>query len=44
MDGKPMLDYPTKEHRKGIKLLGSTEHHRMSFQLLPSQLSLFEEV
>ena len=38
------VGYPTKEHRKGIKLLGSTEHHRMSFQLLPSQLSLFEEV
>ncbi len=27
--------YPTKEHREAIAKYGSTEHHRMSFQLLP---------
>jgi ribonuclease HII len=36
------MGYPTVEHREGIKRLGVTPHHRMSFQLLPSQLELFE--
>jgi ribonuclease HII len=35
------MGYPTREHREGLKTLGSTEHHRMSFQLLPTQLELF---
>ena len=34
--------YPTKAHREGIKSHGATEHHRKSFQLLPSQLNLFD--
>ncbi len=33
--------YPTPPHRRGIKELGITPHHRKSFQLLPSQLDLF---
>jgi len=37
------VGYPTREHREGLKKNGSTEHHRKSFQLLPGQLSLFEE-
>ena len=32
--------YPTKEHRDAIAEYGATPHHRMSFTLLPSQLSL----
>jgi ribonuclease HII len=35
------MGYPTREHREGIMALGSNEHHRMTFQLLPSQLELF---
>jgi ribonuclease HII len=35
------VGYPTKAHRNGLKEMGSTPHHRMSFQLLPSQLELF---
>lgn len=35
------VGYPTKEHREGIKTLGATPEHRMSFQLLPTQLELF---
>jgi len=27
--------YPTKAHRAAIKAYGATEHHRMSFRLLP---------
>ncbi len=27
--------YPTKAHREAIRLYGVTEHHRMSFRLLP---------
>jgi len=27
--------YPTKAHRAAIKKYGATEHHRMSFRLLP---------
>lgn len=36
------VGYPTPEHREGIKKLGITPYHRKSFQLLPSQLELFE--
>jgi ribonuclease HII len=36
------VGYPTPEHREGIKTLGITPYHRKSFQLLPSQLELFE--
>ncbi len=32
--------YPTKEHRQAIKEFGSTSYHRMSFKLLPEQLTL----
>jgi len=32
--------YPTKQHRVAIRQFGSNEHHRMSFKLLPEQLSL----
>lgn len=31
--------YPTKEHREAIKKYGPTKYHRMSFKLLPNQLS-----
>lgn len=36
------VGYPTPEHREGIKTLGITPYHRKSFQLLPSQLELFD--
>ena len=39
---KTNVGYPTREHRQGIKSLGITPYHRRSFQLLPSQLNLFE--
>lgn len=32
--------YPTKNHREAIKINGSSPHHRLSFKLLPEQLSL----
>lgn len=32
--------YPTKDHRDAIAKYGPTTHHRMSFTLLPNQLSL----
>lgn len=36
--------YPTLEHREAIRKYGTTKYHRMSFRLLPEQLSLnFEE-
>ncbi len=35
------VGYPTEEHRDGIRELGITPYHRRSFQLLPSQLELF---
>lgn len=38
------MGYPTREHREGIKLHGTTKHHRMSFQLLPQQLEITFEV
>jgi ribonuclease HII len=34
------MGYPTSVHRDGIKQHGTTPLHRMSFQLLPSQLEL----
>jgi ribonuclease HII len=37
------VGYPTEEHRDGIRKLGNTPYHRRSFQLLPSQLELFED-
>lgn len=35
--------YPTKAHRSAIRDYGPTPHHRMSFQLLPAQLDLFDQ-
>lgn len=36
--------YPTKEHREAIRKYGVTKYHRLSFKLLPDQLSFdFEE-
>ena len=32
--------YPTKAHREAIAQFGTTPHHRMTFRLLPDQLSL----
>lgn len=32
--------YPTRQHRDGIKALGTTVLHRMSFRLIPEQLEL----
>ncbi|KQB43082.1 Ribonuclease HII [Flavobacterium daejeonense] len=32
--------YPTKEHREAIEKYGPCKYHRMSFRLLPEQLSL----
>lgn len=37
------VGYPTDEHRDGIRTYGITPYHRRSFQLLPSQLELFDE-
>jgi ribonuclease HII len=37
------VGYPTPEHRDGIRALGITPIHRKTFQLLPSQLELFQE-
>ncbi len=34
------MGYPTKKHREAIKLHGSTPLHRLTFQLLPTQLEL----
>ena len=36
------MGYPTQEHRDGIRALGVSPYHRMTFQLLPSQLELFD--
>ncbi|MBD1398458.1 ribonuclease HII [Pontibacter sp. JH31] len=33
--------YPTQEHRSAIAASGTTPHHRLSFKLLPDQLTLF---
>jgi ribonuclease HII len=35
--------YPTKKHREAIKKLGVTPIHRLTFQLLPKQLELFDK-
>lgn len=35
------VGYPTQKHRTAIREQGVTKHHRMTFQLLPSQLELF---
>ena len=32
--------YPTKQHRKAIAEIGANKHHRKTFQLLPTQLTL----
>ena len=37
------MGYPTDAHRDGIRKQGITPYHRRSFQLLPSQLELFED-
>lgn len=34
------MGYPTKMHRDGIRELGTTPLHRLSFRLLPDQLEL----
>lgn len=34
------MGYPTKLHRQAIRDFGVTEHHRLSYQLLPAQLHL----
>ncbi len=34
------MGYPTTKHRNAIRQYGATPLHRMSFQLLPSQLTL----
>ena len=34
--------YPTRKHRAAIAQYGTTEHHRMTFQLEDRQLKLFE--
>lgn len=36
------VGYPTRAHRDAIRAQGTTPHHRMTFQLLPAQLELFE--
>lgn len=37
------MGYPTPEHRDGIRSLGISPYHRRTFQLLPSQLELFDQ-
>src|SRR6187549_67466 len=37
------VGYPTPKHRAGIIKLGVTPYHRRTFQLLPSQLEIFED-
>lgn len=39
-DWEHNMGYPTKKHRAGITQYGPTKHHRMSFKLLETQLSL----
>lgn len=34
------VGYPTKQHRQGIRELGTTPIHRKSFKLLPDQLEI----
>ena len=33
--------YPTPDHRAAIATHGTTPHHRLTFRLLPLQLTLF---
>ena len=43
-DWKGNKGYPTKKHREGIRMHGTTPYHRMSFNLLgDGQLELFPE-
>jgi ribonuclease HII len=37
------MGYPTPEHREGIRSYGVSAYHRKTFQLLPSQLELFDK-
>lgn len=37
------VGYPTRQHREGIIKFGVTPYHRRTFQLLPSQLEIFEK-
>lgn len=37
------VGYPTPAHREGIRTLGVTPYHRMSFTLLPGQLEIFDK-
>lgn len=34
------MGYPTKKHREAIREYGVTEHHRLTYQLLPLQTTL----
>lgn len=34
------MGYPTKKHREAIRQFGTTSLHRLTFQLLPKQLTL----
>lgn len=34
------MGYPTKKHREAIRLYGTTPLHRLTFQLLPTQLTI----
>ncbi|MCC6371462.1 MAG: ribonuclease HII [Bacteroidia bacterium] len=36
----PNMGYPTKAHREAIRQYGITPYHRLSYQLLPTQLEL----
>ncbi len=38
------MGYPTKVHRDGIRKLGVTPYHRMTFKLLPEQIELFDKI
>lgn len=40
-DWKNNKGYPTKKHRSGIQMYGTTPYHRMTFQLLDPQPDLF---
>jgi ribonuclease HII len=38
------MGYATRKHRDAIKEHGTTDLHRMSFQLLPSQLDMYDDL
>lgn len=42
-DWKSNKGYPTKKHRQAIEQYGPTPYHRMTFRLLDTQLSLFDD-